>query len=276
MNRITLNEVQLVQLVRDVINTLLNEELSVADEVKSVSDSICKQILRGNNDFKYPIFDIGDYLIKWYPIEENGNVYLKGNGETNVKDEILTLNVIVRNGEVIEEKLYPLVFHEIEHLFQMSKLAKKGETKKSYNSLYSLAIELFNQSSSGPIKDLSRLIYICSTMEQDAVANELYAALIKNKPRNEESETKIIMSSNCFKSLEVIRDVISDMTNPTGLKSYKEAAKQFGKSTKWFLWLAKTSEIRIKRKMSNVILKARKDIAKDTTFPYINIDTVVD
>ena len=252
-----LNEINLKSIVREEVNRIITEEISIADEVKVFSDEIVNNIITHNNyDFIIDFFNLGEYRVIYVPSDGEKH------GATNIGQKTITINTPFINGKVVEIDLIDVVYHEIEHLFQVSKMDEtENGTNKSFNKIYAIAMQTYNdENASYYEKELSRYVYCCSTLEQDAFVNSLYAQLANNNIFSKTKEVDIFKESNAYKALETIRDVRSDVYD--NMYEYKEAAKRYGKPTKWFVYLGNNAEKRLKKKIRNVILKSRNEKIK--------------
>lgn len=261
-----LNEISLKTIVREEINQLMTEELSVADEVKVFSNEIINNILiHKNYDFIIDFFNLGEYRIIYVP--SNG----EKNGTTNIKERTITINTPLINGNIIENDLYDVVYHEIEHLFQISKMeTTENRTNKSFNKIYAIAIQKYNdENASYYEKELGRYVYCCSTLEQDAFVNGLYAILANTNIISKSQEIDEFKKSDAYKALMTIRDVRNDIYDD--MYEYKEAAKKYGKPIKWFIYLGNNAEKRLKQKIKNVIFKSRSEKIDKNVSTNINL-----
>ena len=265
-----LNEIKLKSIIREEINRLLNEELSISDEVKNISDEIVNNFINGNFNFVYNFYNIGEYNVIG-KLDEVEYINKKSNALCNIQNRTLTFQVPIYNGEIVKNTLQGCVQHEIEHLFQISMM---GNTSKSYNKIYEKAVEIFSNSDDYYERSLAQYIYCCSTMEQDAFVNELYS-LLMNVFSSKNAEAEVLTNSQAYKALATIMDVKNEMTDASDNYSYVNAFKAYGKSPKWFVRLGINAEKRLKQKIKNAILESRSDKIKNTVSPNINLDAVI-
>ena len=266
-----LNEIKIKNIVREEIKRFLNEELSIADEVKNATNEITDKFLSGNFNFTYDFYNIGEYNVFGNSIEIK-DIDKKPNAFCDTENQTLTFEIPIYNGEIVKDILQGCIQHEVEHLFQISMMGK-GNTSKSYNVIYNKAIDIFKNSTDYYERSLAQYIYCCYTMEQDAFVNELYTLLMKSfSSKNEEAET--LSNSQAYKALSVIRDVRNEMTDAFDGYSYTNAFKVFGKQPRWFVRLGINAEKRLKQKIKNVILKSRADKINNSVSTNINLDAV--
>lgn len=249
-----LNEIELKSIIREEINRLMTEEMSIADEVKVFSNEIINNILNHKNyDFIIDFFNLGEYRIIYTPTNDDKN------GATNIKQKTITINTPIVNNKIVEKDLYDVVYHEIEHLFQVSKMEEtENGTNKSFNKVYITAIKICNdENASYYEEELGRYVYCCSTLEQDAFVNGLYATLSNANIISKNQEVDEIKQSQAYRALMTIRDIRNDIYD--NMYEYKNAAKIYGKPIKWFIYLGNNAEKRLKQKIRKVISKSRSE-----------------
>jgi hypothetical protein len=265
-----LSEIKLRNIVREEINRLLNEELSIADEVKEVTNRIMNNFINGTFSFVYDFYNIGEYNIIGNSIEVE-RIDRKPNALCDTKNQTLTFEIPIFNGEIVKNTLEGCVQHEVEHLSQISMM---GNTSKSYNAIYNKAIDIFNNSKDYYERALAQYIYCCSTIDQDAFVNELYALLMKSFS-SKNSEAEVLIKSQAYKALSTIRDVKNEMTDALDRYNYTDAFKVFDKTPRWFVRLGINAEKRLQQKIKNVIFKSRADKIKNSASTNINLDAVL-
>ena len=264
-----LNEIKLRNIIREEISRLLKEELSIADEVKKVTNEIMNNFMNGSFNFVYDFYNIGEYNVIGNSIEVK-SIDDKPNAFCDVKNQTLAFEIPVYNGKIVKNTLEGCVQHEVEHLFQISMM---GNTSKSYNAIYNKAIDIFNNSKDYYERSLAQYIYCCSTVEQDAFVNELYALLMKSfSSKNAEAEA--LTKSQAYKALSTIRDVKNEITDAFDKYNYSDAFKIFGKSPRWFMMLGINAEKRLQQKIKNDIFKSRADKIKNSASTNINLNAV--
>lgn len=260
--RLKLDNVRLNEVVRREINAILNEELSIANEVKNTSDDLTKMFMKGQRKFKYNFFSLGEFNVFGKPVEINNN-HSEAIGYTDFRNYEVLFEIPIVNGTLDEALLSRTIFHEVEHIYQTY---KRGTTDTSYDKVYDIARTVITNTDgkiiSSESKRLAYYVYCCSNIEQDAFVNELYSDLMKNN----KDITYIIRKSSAYKALYLIRTVNSELLDSMLMAYYKQAIDEYQKSKKWFVNLGKTAEMRLTSKMNNVIRKAEKDKMKTTTF----------
>ena len=266
-----LHEVTVGKIIREVIDKFIYEDRSISNDVRYVTNSITDELCNGNLNFTYDFFNIGEWNIVGTIVNED-----KINGKIDASSKTIYFEVPMQGDEVLKDVLRKTVQHEVEHVFQISKLSDTDNgTNKSYNILYNIALKQFNDpNSSYADREIARYVYCCSTLEQDAFVNELYADLTNSKVFSKDQESEIYIGSEALKVLTTIQDVRMDIIENGKNVDYQDAAKKYNKPIRWFIYLGNNAERRMKRKIRNVFLKAREDRLKKITFPNINLDSV--
>ena len=251
-----LGKVKLEKIVAEEIRRFLKEELSIADEVKTAAEDITKIICKGEFEFTYPLYDIGEYTIVVVPIEVEDEEY-SADGETRPKDMVITIQIPLFHGMVLKNSVYRTLHHELEHLYQV---VKKGNASwGKYKEVYNKSIELFGKTNDYATDRICQYIYSCSTFEQDAFVNDLYAQLMRVPFFSEKYVTEAVYNSNSYKALNIIRDVKADMTNPNNGTDYTKAMNEFNRPHRWFVYLGNNAEKRLIQKIRHVIVKSGID-----------------
>jgi hypothetical protein len=123
------------QLIRESVEHILNEELSISNEVKRISKDIKFQILRTHEQFQYYFYGIGDITVTptFTEVPETvSSVY----GCFNATKKELEITVpLDSKGDIIDNLLSPCIMHEVEHVFQYAKKIGKAVNDTYYDFL---------------------------------------------------------------------------------------------------------------------------------------------
>ena len=257
--KIKLNDITINLLIKEEINRFLNEEMSIANEVRDITNELFEIICyKKIYDFNYQFYNIGEFHIICKNVEIN-NQSDDVSCILNLEKHTININIPKYNGQIITSTLKANIMHEVEHLYQLDR-SKFNEYE--YDKLYDIAISiLINEKSTDREKYFASFIYCCSTREQDAFVNELYAKLIESQKNWDENiEINVFKKSQAYKALMTIRQTVNDLNNLIGqLKTFDEI-KPYAKSDKWFVNLGRNAEKRLSSKIRNVIRKSRKDL----------------
>lgn len=267
-----LDKVTLEKIIKEMINRFVCEDKSISSDVRYVTEVITNELCKGNLHFTYEFFNLGEWNVV-ATIVNNDN---EPNATTNVTTKTVSFEIPMQGDTILKDKLRKRVYHEIEHIFQISKLSDTDNgTKKSYNRLYNIALKQFNDpKSSIADKEIARYVYCCSTLEQDAFVNELYSDLTSPMVVSNNQESDVYINSEALKMLTTIQEVRRDIMENGRDISYQNAIAKYNKPIKWFIYLGNNAERRLKTKIKNVFIKAREDRLSNTTFPNINLGAV--
>ena len=266
-----LDDVRIKSIIAEEIRRFLREESSISDIVKDTAKSITNILVRGEYEFTHPFYDIGEFTVVGVPIEVNAADY-RANGKTEPNERKITVEIPMLNGTVLKNSVYKVVSHEVEHLFQITK--RDSASWGKYSDIYNKAMDLGN-SDDYYISNLSKYIYSCTSFEQDAFVNELYAELMSIPFFSQRYVVDAVQNSNAYRALVLIRDVKAELTDSMSGVDYKNAMKEFNRSPRWFVYLGINGEKRLIDKIRNVIKKGGKDRLGTEMSRHMNLDSIV-
>lgn len=183
--------------MKEMVSNIINEMLSVSDDVVSETESVVSDILDRLPNFKNEWTTVSNghqclncqmhisifgetYLLNLevhsfrYGFYDNSIAY---GASVSFDNKIFNLTSCLIDGEMIEETFSDSIQHEVEHIFQR---IKKGKTLLSLNksTFYDICVNnLSSMDCDGFIADLAYIGYLSFECEQDAFANELYSYL---------------------------------------------------------------------------------------------------
>lgn len=255
--------------MKEMVSNIINEMLSVSDDVVSETESIVSDILDRLPNFKnewttvsnghqclncqmhIPIFG-ETYLLNFevhsfrYGFYDNSIAY---GASVSFDSKIFNLTSCLIDGEMIEETFSDSIQHEVEHIFQR---IKKGKTLLASNksTFYDICVNnLSSMDYDGFIADLAYIGYLSFECEQDAFANELYSYL-----KNGGDYGGSPMEDMLVKLLKAINR-IETSGNDSDLR---HALKVFApRDANWFIDKGKRAYRRFLKKFQNVIKRLK-------------------
>lgn len=255
--------------MKEMVSNIINEMLSVSDDVVSETESIVSDILDRLPNFKNKWTTVSNghqclncqmhisifgetYLLNLevhsfrYGFYDNSMAY---GASVSFDNKIFNLTSCLIDGEMIEETFSDSIQHEVEHIFQR---IKKGKTLLSSNksTFYDICVNnLSSMDCDGFIADLAYIGYLSFECEQDAFANELYSYL-----KNGGDYGGSPMEDMLVKLLRAINR-IETSGNDSGLR---QALKVFvPRDANWFIDKGKRAYRRFLKKFQNVIKRLK-------------------
>ena len=269
-----LREIDISRIIRKELEQILKESLSISDEVLDISNFVFDNFADGVYDFNCNFKNLGDVRV----IGELRDVVTPdeaAEGFFEPKSRLLKVYIPQYQGRVILRTVRKTIQHELEHAFQILKKIANGNYKNRYNIIYNQALETASdENASYYDRELARYFYCCSTFEQDAIVNELYVSIKEQRAYTMAYVAEIFKTSNAYKAYRTIIDVKTEMTDPEGHGSYREAIDKYGVSYQWVLNLGTNALQRLKGKIQNVVKRARKEVKEELASPHINLDAI--
>lgn len=255
--------------MKEMVSNIINEMLSVSDDVVSETESIVSDILDRLPNFKSEWTTVSNghqrlncqmhisifgetYLLNLevhsfrYGFYDNSIAY---GASVSFDNKIFNLTSCLIDGEMIEETFSDSIQHEVEHIFQR---IKKGKTLLTSNksTFYDICVNnLSSMDCDGFIADLAYIGYLSFECEQDAFANELYSYL-----KNGGDYGGSPMEDMLVKLLKAINR-IETSGNDSGLR---RALKIFApRDANWFIDKGYRAYRRCLKKFQNVIKRLK-------------------
>lgn len=260
--------------IKEMVSNIINEMLSVSDDVVSETESVVSDILDRLPNFKNDWTTVSNghqYLNCQMPIPIFGETYqlnlelhsfrygfydnsIAYGASVSFDDKVFNLTSCLIDGEMIKETFSDSIQHEVEHLFQR---IKKGKALLSSNKSTFYDICVNNISSTdcdGFVSDLAYIGYMSFECEQDAFANELYSYL-KNGGHYNGSPMEDMLSK-LIKAVNRIETSGNDIDLRQALKIFTP------RDANWFINKGHRAYQRALKKFQNVIkrLKIEKNL----------------
>lgn len=239
--------------LREEIDTLLQEALSISNQIEPVVKQLQKRIANGEREFRFSFFSLGEFRVicQDKPIQTKNEEL---SGGVQFSNRLLLIEIPYYNNKLYSFGLLKELWHEVEHIYQVHE--KNGNTDTKYDSLYDKAVSAMNMGITGLEYAFARFIYLCSTAEQDAFLNELYSELHNNPfAFFKDTEAEIYNSSQVKQITLFLINILSDLEN--GL--YDNIAKDYGKPLSYFKSLGKKSIKRLRVKAGRIIARTRME-----------------
>ena len=281
-----------VKLLVEEHNSLLNEDLSISEHVKIVSRKIERLITKNPNKPYHKLTDydfIGELEIITYATNcrtqkdadksyKNCSINLAHAVLQNNQlfDVRLTVYIILLNGNIIKNELYPIIFHEVENAYQeyeklLTDYSNNGQInthpkkrKIKRNNLYNFAIKNLNHSNKY-IKDLCWIYYMSDLEEQDAFVNKLYKYMTSTKGLDLNNFNSIYETSQAYKILIYLIDIQKTIDEWSDNKILFNNMLQFFKQNGMDFEIQKTKDLleytinRFMGKIGKILIKVKKD-----------------
>ena len=260
--------------IKEMVSNVINEMLSVSDDVVSETESVVSDILDRLPNFKKDWTTLSNghqHLNCQMPVSIFGETYqlnlelhsfrygfydnsIAYGASVDQESKIFNLTSCLIDGEMIEETFSDSIQHEVEHIFQR---IKKGKALLSSNksTFYDICVNnLSTTGCDGFIADLAYIGYMSFECEQDAFANELYSYL-KNGGNYNGSPMEDMLSK-LIKAVNRIETSGND-------GDLRQALKIFApRDANWFINKGHRAYQRALKKFQNVIkrLKVEKKL----------------
>ena len=255
--------------IREMVSNIINEMLSVSDDVVRETESVVSDILDRLPNFKndWTTVSNGHQCLKCqmhisifgetyqlslelhsfrYGFYDNSIAY---GASVSFDDKVFNLTSCLIDGEIIEETFSDSIQHEVEHLFQR---IKKGKSLLSSNksTFYDICVNnLSSVDCDGFVSDLAYIGYMSFECEQDAFANELYSYL-KNSGNYSGSPMEDMLS----KLIKAVNRIETSENN----SDLRQALKIFApRDANWFINKGHRAHQRILKKFQNVIKRLK-------------------
>ena len=280
MKEFKLDKKYTLKVIRECIDSLLNEEMGIANDVVTKTNEIKRLIYVDSRRAEKEKLDDGVYLI-------NGNIFIdvfgtemnvlyyvynfydydtyydkkeyfnQKCGVSNEKKEIY-ISILSISGEFQENSFGDSIQHELEHIYQI-KMQGKGLFQD--NDLYEKAIQnLNNELYDGWVSKLANIIYYSRNEEHDAFVNGLYQQLVS--PDAFDNYDYIIKTSTPYQISLLLANVKKEIENNYDNENLIEATKFFRKPRRWFIAQCEIGTRKIIRKIMKVRMKANNDFLK--------------
>lgn len=266
---------------RTKLNTVINEEMTINDNVSKILENIIKlfndsfktiNFTKVNNTFsmkkisfnyklenavvffKFKCYNVFDK--KYYNTIKK--IYNLGNGEVNETTKTITINLGYISG-TLQTPLSTVLRHEEQHIFQilMGRQINNWHMNDFGKKIYLKAVEIIKKKTS-TIEDyiVAFPLYTQSDNEVDAFINQLYQELVENNIKHLD-EDFIILNSSVYKyylmSKKYLRLIKNDRTK------YEPNIIQFGLTFEKYIKMIDNALNRTIQKIGKVIVKYNKD-----------------
>lgn len=263
------------------ITNIINEELSIANEVASKAREVSSRIIDElknaepadsdipgakkwnaafDCEFKGCAISVSviyyNFINKEALENANGKYDYLFSSSSKISHNLWT--VVVKcygvSGGLVKEDLYDSVQHEFEHIFQ----GEMGDSSLTDVNLNYMIVAANLSNPKEQIRKIAEVLYPSFNNEQDAMANGLYAVLMKRKaPIPCWSDIK---DSEIYAWLLKIRSGLEYIDSHYDNKElYKDCREVFGISLDKVLKVGEDSERRILTKIGKILIKVRKD-----------------
>ena len=263
------------------LTNIINEELSIADEVASKANEISLRIIdKINNtesedcdipstkkkcvafdcDFKGCSVSVSvnyhNFLTKEALEDANGKFDFLSSSSGKISPSLwmVRINCYGISGGIVKEDLYDSVQHEFEHIYQ----GEMGDDSLTEIDINYAVIANGLSSSNENVRKISEILYASKNNEQDAMINGLYAVLMKRKAPVPCWQD--IKESEIYAWLLKIRNGLEYIVSHYSEKGlYDICRDMFGISIDKVLKIGEVAENRILTKIGKVLIKVRKD-----------------
>ena len=270
-------------ILRREIVDIINEELSISDNVKwkakviaeSISELIRKVaekekvadgVYKSHFDFSDKFLEKNiEYSVNFYnfanrDVFNRESVNLTCGEGTTVTDGKrffwVTINCYGISGSIVFENLCDTVQHELSHVYQAIAGNKRITT---FDGIYAKARTFLGSSDIG-LRSIAEVVYFSYCYEQDGFINGLYAELMsKGVPSPRWSDLKDTgFYSDLTRFLNAVEYVSGNEAALSGV-----CRKEFGLNIRKVVENGKIAERRIKEKIGKVLIKIRKDYEEE-------------
>ena len=282
---LSVNSIKSNTLFENTVKKYINEELSIADTVKEMSDDIIIKIKEELKNIKTEKdkSNQGVYTSKFHINSEiNGKkILVSGTYYNFLNNEVLQkvgnqydidyaasvcdgnginfifINCYAISGTLQTKSLYGQIYHEVNHIYQ----GNCGSNVVTNNiKEYSIASGYIY--SDNPIdRALSNVIYLNYKFEQDGYINELYGYLKNFGPK---PQWKNIYESSTYKAISDFENYIKYITeNINNEELIYKCKEKYNLSPQRLIKLGHNSLDRIKRKIAKVLIKYNNDMMNE-------------
>jgi len=225
--------------IREEVNALILEELTVSDEVLESSENIEEYIFSNiykqsgisftdggterhfsfrlsvfNNTFEIN-FNVTNYNFR---NESYYNVYIKKHNSNvqcgssyqqigNKTVAVMYLNFISINFKPLS-KFYEDLHHELNHLYQQYKEQSTYNDSIKYSKI---STDIFSNDSIR--KDAANLLYLCNPKEQDSFASSVYPYVRHKYSLLNQTLDDILKETECYQNIYKIKELFSKIEN---------------------------------------------------------------
>ena len=266
-----------------MINDILNEELSISNDVKNLTlkiknlisndyarnigfDRCYTTLYKGLNievfsdeiDINYENIHI---TVLFYILEDATPEIIKKyktifHSSSNNKHFKLTLYLTANNGKINWKNNSNDLQHEVEHLFQLFKKGKELLSDKQF-AIYD---KLRTLTSSDDFFDqvIGFTYYYFTKTEKNAIINGLYGEIMElNTDGAIMDPLEIIKNSPYYRNIQIIKNAIQDKDN---YDFFEQRLKIVNKTLKQFLRVANTMINEYTKAFGRLLYKVKKDI----------------
>lgn len=282
-------------LIRDKIendvNTIIKEELGIAAEVKNLTDKILNIIKEKINTVKSVVFDdgagrkFGDFTIDAFGktltvFFENYNFKdksfyekcLKKYGESfldsmsnqyYMRSKLVYNSIIIKivsiSGYFKDSVVVQDIQHELEHIFQQTKIGRSFSNDELYNLVKSniYSVNEFEH-------NVAIVLYMSFKFEIEGFANGLYAYIEKHKHKL--NINSLFHESDAYEKLEQINNslkFIKDNINNKNLDYVLQKYNEFNINKKNIIKIGEKTIHEMNYRFGRAYIKARDDLMKE-------------
>lgn len=275
------------------INTLINEELGINDEIKAQTEILYSTLKEYLASIKSNTFSNGigskkvNFIFKvtFKKISFNIHVdvtylnfkdrqyyeeYLKknnieNNGESSFRQigkkifSMMNLNFYGISGDMSSVK--ELVHHELTHIYQQFQMNHSFNDNFHYSDA---ASNLYNENEKEKI--IAWLMYMSANEEQDAAISGAYSFFEENYNDNDEIN-KVLYQTVAYQWLLKYKEYISFIDKNTNDDELKNAISKYFVNVNTFHNYIKKSYHRLKLKFAKLVVKVKKDFIWENVVP---------
>lgn len=284
--------------VEDDINNIIKEELGIADEVKDLTSKILNIIKDKIKITKSVVFDngagrkSGDFTIDAFGkkltvfftnynfkdktyydkcIEKKGESFLDSTSnhyylKSKLIYNAISINIVSISGYFKDSIVAQDIQHELEHIFQQTKMGSSFNNEDFYNLVKS---KLY--SSNKFEHNVALILYMSFKSEIEGFANGLYAYIQKHE--HAPNINTYFYESDAYEKLEQVNISLNfikeNITNPD-LKIVLEKYNRFGIYVKNIISIAEKTIHEMNYRFGRAFLKARNDLMNEGIRGYIS------
>lgn len=267
---------------RQLINSIIKEELGINKKVKKEANNLFEQILSklkitnkkiiangvGHKNFSSTKEIFGEkihIIVNQFNFSDKGiyNGWVKKEGvkdscSIDLDNRFFSLYIYIYSisGYIEKDQLIDSIFHELNHLFQQINAQKMYPNSQIYSKAYS------NLKSNIKEKQIpAYIIYISQTSEQDSFANGLYGYLTQNmviKPTIND-----ISKSPAYERLTELKNDIKFIENNKDNKLLINSLKEYNLDIDYLLKIANNALNSFLRKIGKTIIKVKEDFLSE-------------